>query len=219
VGGQVSAVPSGATGFDCNTVLTTSTAQSFADAGFSFAVRYVPRTFVVTPSTAQGNLTTQEAEDILQAGLGLMVVQHVAASPWTPSGSLGQSNGQYAVANAEAIGLPGGMSLFLDLEGVAAGTSAQTVTDYCESWFSVVTAAGYLPGIYIGANCGLSSSQIEALSFQYFWESGSTVPTLSTGYCMKQSISSSYVLAGVAYDLDVVQADANGRTPFWLKDG
>ena len=187
------------------------------DAGFSFAVRYVPRNFVVTDDSAQGNLTTPEAEDILGAGLALMVVQHVAASPWTPSGSLGQSYGQYAVANARAIGLPAGISLFLDLEGVAAGTSAETVSDYCGSWYDVVAAAGYVPGIYIGANCGLGASQIEALPFRYFWESGSKVPAIAPGYCMKQSISSSYVLAGVAYDLDVIQADANGNTPFWLK--
>ena len=207
----------GTSGFDCNTVLTASSAGAFRDAGFEFAIRYIPRTFVATGTDSQGNLTTAEAQAILSAGLALMVVQHVAAPPWTPSESLGDSYGYYAAANAQAIGLPRGMILWLDLEGVASGTSAATTTAYCEAWADQVSAAGYVPGIYIGANCGLNASAIEALPFDYYWQSGSSVPALGqTGYCMVQSISSSYVVAGIAYDLDVVQADLDGKTPVWL---
>ncbi len=215
--GTVVAAPPGAPGFDCNTVLTASSAASFVDAGFDFAVRYVPRTFVATPGNAQGNLTTSEAEAILGAGLALMVVQHVASAGWTPSQSLGDSYGSYAVANAQEIGLPPGMILWVDLEGVASGTPTSTTTAYCQAWADHVSAAGYVPGVYIGANTGLNASEIEALPFDYYWQSGSTVPALSqTGYCMVQSISSSYVIDGVAYDLDVVQRDLDGKTPVWL---
>jgi hypothetical protein len=74
-----------------------------------------------------------------------------------------------------------------------------------------------LPGLYIGANCGLASDELEGLSCQYYWQSGSSVPSLAqTGYCMIQSISSSYLLEGIAYDLDVIQADLIGKTPVWL---
>ncbi|MES2442406.1 MAG: DUF1906 domain-containing protein [Pseudomonadota bacterium] len=214
--GKVQKSPAGTLGFDCNTVLTIATAGAFKSAGFQYAIRYVPRTFVVTPSTAQGNLTAGEAEDILDAGLALMVVQHVASEGWVPSQSLGQSYGQYAVANAQTIGIPPGVCLWLDLEGVASGTAASTIADYCNAWFEVVAQAGYTQGLYVGANCGLTGSQIVALQCKYFWQSGSTVPTLSTGYCMVQTISSSYVLDGIAYDKDVTQADADGDTPFWL---
>ena len=54
------------------------------------------------------------------------------------------------------------------------------------------------------------------MRFRYFWQSGSTVPAISTGYCMVQSISSSYVVSGVPYDLDHIQADDYGQTPIWL---
>jgi len=215
--GTLAAAPTGAPGFDCNTVLTASSAASFVDAGFDFAVRYVPRNFVATPDNAQGNLTTPEAEAILGAGLALMVVQHVASAGWTPSQSLGDSYGSYAAQNAQEIGLPPGMILWVDLEGIASGTSPSTTTAYCQAWADQVSAAGYVPGVYIGANTGLNASQIEALPFDYYWQSGSSVPALNqTGYCMVQSISSSYVVAGVAYDLDVVQTDLDGKTPVWL---
>ena len=215
--GTLSAAPTGAPGFDCNTVLTASSAASFVDAGFDFAVRYVPRNFVATPEDSQGNLTAPEAEAILGAGLALMVVQHVASAGWTPSQSLGESYGSYAAQNAQEIGLPPGMILWVDLEGVASGTSAATTTAYCQAWADQVAAAGYVPGVYIGANTGLTASEIEALPFGYYWQSGSSVPALSqTGYCMVQSISSSYVLGGVEYDLDIVQTDLNGKTPVWL---
>jgi hypothetical protein len=213
----VKAAPANARGFDANTVLTQSTAKAFAQAGFSFAVRYLPRNFVVTPGSSQGNLTNAEAQTILGAGLALMAVQHVAASPWTPSAALGQSYGHYAVLNAQAVGLPRGVNIWLDLEGVASGVTAETVMEYCNAWFDQVSAAGYAPGVYVGANSGLSSQNLQALLFAYFWESGSTVPSIPGGYCMKQSISSSYVLNGVAYDLDSVTPDYAGRTPQWLQ--
>jgi hypothetical protein len=214
--GHVATSPSGALAFDANTVLTDATARAFAEAGFECAIRYLPRNFVVTPTSSQGNLTAAEAETILDAGLALMAVQHVSSAGWVPSESLGTSYGQYAVANAQAIGLPAGINLWLDLEGVASGTAAAIIQDYCNAWYDQVSAAGYVPGIYIGANCGLSATQITGLRFRYFWQSGSTVPAISTGYCMRQSISSSYMIDGVAYDLDTIQADEYGQTPIWL---
>lgn len=215
--GTVAGAPAGAPGFDCNTVLTASSAAQFVDAGFDFAVRYVPRNFVATPEESQGNLTAPEAEAILGAGLALMVVQHVASAGWTPSQSLGESYGSYAAQNAQAIDIPPGLILWVDLEGVASGTPASTTTAYCQAWADEVRGAGYVPGVYIGANTGLTANEIEALPFDYYWQSGSSVPALSqTGYCMVQSISSSYVLGGVEYDLDVVQTDLDGKTPVWL---
>lgn len=210
--GKVVRSAAGIHGFDANTVLTSTTAASFAQAGFGFAIRYLPRT---SASTA-GNLSSSEANAILGAGLALMAVQHVANEGWTPSASLGTSYGEYAASYAWAVGLPPGMNIWLDLEGVATGTPATTIQDYCNAWYAQVAAFGYVPGLYVGANCGLTASQIVDTSFEYFWQSGSSVPALSTGYCMIQSISSSYELDGVAYDLDATQADNNGNTPLWL---
>ncbi len=210
--GTVAAAPDQAIGVDLDTVLTGASAATFAEAGFRFAIRYLPR----AGASSSGDLTAAEATTILNAGLALMAVQHVAAEGWTPSGPLGASNGEQAADDAWSIGLPPGLSVWLDLEGVAAGTPDDAVIAYCNAWYGAVAACGYVPGLYVGADCGLGASQITATAFGYFWQSGSTTPALSTGYCMVQSISSSYVLDGIAYDLDVVQNDAQGQTPFWL---
>jgi hypothetical protein len=219
---KVEKSPSGSKGFDCNTPLTSTTAADFRKAGFAFALRYVPRNYVTDPASPSGNITRAEAEIILKAGLALMIVQHVAASPWDPTGELGMTYGQFAASNCQAIGLPRGVNVFLDLEGVRAGTDPQNVLDYAGTWGDVVGDAGYIPGIYIGASCGINAQQIVSLTnFKQFWRSGSSSsPQIGApGYCMQQTISSSLVLGGVAYDSNVITTDQNGGTPYWLRIG
>jgi hypothetical protein len=202
-------------GFDCNQPLTATSAQQFLQAGFVFALRYLSRS---TPG-ASTDLTLDEARAITGSGLGLMAVQHVAPAGWSPTAALGTSQGQAAAANAQAAGLPAGINLWLDLEGVAEGTAAQDVVDFCNAWSAEVAAAGYLPGLYVGSNAVLSGEQLyEELSFAYYWQSGSQVPEVATrGYCMVQEIDAALVLDGVAYDLDTVQADQLGHVPVWAQ--
>lgn len=201
----------GALGFDTDTALTASSAAAFAAAGFSFAIRYLSRQ---TPESAS-DLSAAEAALILDAGLRLMAVQHVAPAGWTPSAALGSQYGQAAVQNAQAATLPKGMNLWLDLEGVASNVDSAQVTDYCNSWFSAVTAAGYLPGLYIGANNGLQLPQA-SLQCEYFWQSASRInQSPNIGYCLLQSLASDALIAGVSYDQNRVQADSQGKTPIW----
>ena len=205
--------PTNALGFDCNTVLNASTAQAFVTAGFTFAVRYLS----LTPSIRPGDLTLSEVETILQSGLALMAVQHVLYAGWSPTQQLGFQNGNSAAACAQAAGLPAGINVWLDLEGINPNAQASDVIAYCNAWFSVVDAAGYVSGLYVGANCILTGDQLfNDLNVSAYWRSGSTVPMVpNRGYCMVQTISNSYRVAGVAYDQDVIQADNNGNTPTW----
>ena len=211
--GTVTAAPPNATGFDCDTVLTSRSASAFVDAGFSFVIRYLSRT---VPESS-GDLSASEANTILNAGLALMAVQHGSQAGWVPTQALGQQYGQSAVTNARSVGLPAGVNIWLDLEGVQSGTAASAVSAYCDTWFAEVAAAGYLPGLYVGSDCGLTGSQLGALNVSRYWESGSSVPMPSPrGYCMVQTIDNSYVLAGVGYDKDTTQPDVDGGTPVWL---
>ncbi len=212
--GTIQSAPNGSVGFDTDTALTADTAAAFVAQGFQFAVRYLSR----HPTESAGDLTTSEAQTILDSGLALMAVQHVAGEGWTPTQPLGQQNGQYAVQNAQAVGLPTGMQIWLDLEGVNATDTAANVEQYCNAWFAAVSSAGYVPGLYVGANCGLTGQELyQNLTVQYYWQSGSTVPAIPTrGYCMLQTISSTFVVDGVAYDRDLVQTDDLGSTPLWL---
>lgn len=211
--GRVVAAPAGAKGFDTDTTLSADSARAFAAAGFQFAVRYLTR----DATQANGDLSTAEAEDILQAGLALMAVQHVAPAGWAPTATLGRRNGLYAAINARRVGLPPGVTVWLDLEGVAAGTSADDISEYCDSWFDVVSSVGYVPGLYVGANSGLTGQQLAATKMRYFWRSASTVPDIpGRGYCMVQTAIEKTGPGGIAYDPDGVQADQAGQTPFWL---
>lgn len=212
--GTVQAAPSGAKGFDCDSVVSLSTAQAFVSQGYVFCVRYLS----LGTSQASGDLSPAEANNILQTGLALMAVQHVANEGWVPSASLGTTNGSNAANNAKSVGFPPGVNIWLDLEGVATGTSAQTVIDYCNNWYAPVAAAGYVPGIYVGANCILTGSQLyNDLQFQHYWQSLSTVPAIPTrGYQMVQSLVSQPV-NGIGIDQDVTQTDQLGGTVLWLK--
>jgi hypothetical protein len=223
--GSVQAAPSGSPGFDTDTKLTSSTAEAFVKAGFKFAIRYLS----LSATEAAGDLTTQEAQEILEAGLALMAVQHVPEPGWYPTQELGQQYGQYASGNAQTVGLPAGVNVWLDLEGVNSGASASDVSAYCNAWFGVVSGAKYVPGLYVGAGAILDNDQLAALDVQYYWKSGSNSGSQqpgscfeysypANGYCMVQSISSSDEIDGVTYDGDVVQADNCGNTPLWLTE-
>ena len=211
--GTVQPAPTNSTGFDTNTVVPLSTAQAFKSQGYQFCIRYLSR----STSQGSGDLSPAEANNILQAGLALMSVQHVAAEGWVPSASLGTTNGTNAANNAKSVGFPPGVNVWLDLEGVASGTAAQTVTDYCTNWYNAVAASGYVPGIYVGANCILNGTQLYDLPFQHYWQSLSTVPAIPVrGYQMVQSGVSALV-NGISIDKDVTQTDQQGGTALWLK--
>lgn len=147
-----------------------------------------------------------------------MAVQHVAGAPWKPTKEKGTTYGTRAVEHARAIGLPAGVNVFLDLEGVSSAVSAEVVIDYCNAWFKEVANAGYVPGIYVGANCGLTADQLYwRLRTQHYWKSGSDVPPIpERGYCMVQRIMPGDVVGGVEIDRNVTRADAFGNTPLWL---
>jgi hypothetical protein len=197
-------------GFDTDTVLDGTSANAFAAAGFHFAIRYLTR----DAPEASSDLTWEEATDILAAGLALMAVQHVAPAGWVPSAELGSEQGKWAAVNAASVGIPSGVSVWLDLEGVADGTAPEAVTAYCDCWYEAVSGAGYLPGLYVGAEAGLDGDQLSATMFDYFWESGSTVPTPTQGFCLVQTIGGA-TLDGVSYDSDLVLSGGE-NPPLWL---
>jgi hypothetical protein len=212
--GKVQAATAGTCGFDASTVITAGVAQQFFAQGWRFCVRYVSR-----GPEAPGDLSSQEAGDILGSGLALMPVQHVRASGWSPTGDLGQQDGADAAANAAAVGFPPAVNVWCDLEGVDPGTAAQAVIDYCQAWFTAVAAAGFLPGLYVGAQAILTGQQLLDLPFQHYWRSQSEVPDLpNRGYQLMQ-LFPSITVNGIGIDVDVMQTDEEGGQAQWLIQG
>lgn len=198
-------------GFDVNQPLTGAQGAAFKAAGYSFAIRYLPR----TESLTAGNLSQPEIQAILGAGLALMAVQHVAKPGWEPSLILGTSYGSYAVAYAEAIGMPKGVNIWLDLEEVALGTSAKEVTDYCTAWFTTVSAAGYIPGLYVGWNVVLSDQELYDLPFKHYWRAYNCDQSIPVrGYQIIQQPQKT--LDGITFDPNRLQSDELGDVPFCL---
>ena len=210
--GTVQSAPNKSRGFDTDTKLSRSVAQSFYDEGYRFCCRYLSLSL-----EERSDLTNEEANDILDVGLALMPVQHVLSPGWEPNGKLGKVHGENAATNADTVGFPPKVNVWCDLEGIHAGTSAQSVIDYCNNWYDAVAAYGYLPGLYVGANSILTGKQLyESLKFQHFWKSESEVPEVAErSYQMVQYYYPETV-NGISIDKDITYIDKKGGQPQWL---
>jgi hypothetical protein len=210
--GTIQPASPGLTGFDADTAISADTAAAFADNGFAFCARYLSR----GEGQAQGDLSKAEAIGILNAGLALIAVQHVPGLGWHPNGGLGTTYGNNAAGNAASIGLPAGMNIWCDLEGIAPETPAQNVIDYCQAWYNAVSNAGYIPGLYVGANCILNGTQLYDLSFQHYWQSLSNVPLIpNRGYQLVQHGTTEKF--GISIDTDTTENDEEGGAVIWLQ--
>jgi hypothetical protein len=172
---------------------------------------------------ASYDLTADEAETILAAGLALMPVQHVLNPGWSPTQSLGAQYGANAAKFAQQIGFPPGVNVWCDLECVADKTDASDVIAYCNAWYAGVADAGYVPGLYVGYQPGLTGQQLYSdLKFQHYWAAynvdGVSNPK-PRGWQMIQSEGSG-TIAGItteSYDADVTQTDGKGGAVLWLQ--
>jgi hypothetical protein len=213
--GKVTPAGNGLHGFDTDTPLTEATAAAFRRQGFDFCVRYLSRS---TPQAGR-DLSSEEAQAILDGGLSLMAVQHVMKRCWVPTSELGAQFGSAAAANAQTAGFPPGITIWVDLEGIKSGVESDDVIGYCNAWFKAVAAVGYEPGIYVGADCVLSGDELFwQLRTKHYWRSGSSVPDIPhRGYQLVQRISSAPdVVNGIGIDRDLCIPDALGGTATWI---
>ena len=171
--GRVAQAPAGVIGFDITDPLNPATAKQYRNKGYQFCIRYLSHDKSAKSSFV--DLTTDEAQIILDAGLALSAVQHPLKVPWVPTAQLGQTFGANAAAYAGDAGLPAGVNVFLDLEGVKVGAADTDVIAYCNAWFAEVEAVGYVSGVYIGAAPGLSADQLYwNLKTKHYWKGGSS---------------------------------------------
>lgn len=212
---MIGTLPSGSRGFDCNTTVSAYTALKFAAAGYRFAVRYVRR---VEPHDF--DITPQEMVGLFKAGLGVMLVQHVAPPGWRPTGGLGRLYGETATEEAGRAGASMGCTVWCDLEEVASGTDPRDVVAFCNAWYDQVRTAGYDPGLYVGYRCGLAADQLyRYLKFQRYWAAYNldreAYPAVR-GVQMRQfARTPADQVSGVSFEFDVnlIGRDALGGTP------
>jgi hypothetical protein len=217
--GHVFSAPDGVRGIDTTESISRGGAVSLHSHGYGFCVRYVRR-----DKPHASALSATEATIILNAGLGLMLVQYVESeSAWTPTAKKGAANGGVAASEAERLGVPWGVTIWCDLEGVAVGTPRQQVIDYCNRWHSAVSGAGYVPGLYVGYHSGLTPSQLYAkLRFTHYWGAynlNSDEAPMVRGLQMKQSQRRSQDAVQnlqVDFQVDRIAADRLGGRPTLL---
>ena len=217
--GHVFTAPDGVRGFDTAETVTASAAAAFRRSGYRFCVRYVRRD---KPHASALSIT--EARNLLGVGIGLMLVQYVESdTAWNPSAVKGTRNGAIAAAEAVKLGVPWGVTIWCDLEGVAPRTPSQRVIEYCNRWHAEVSRAGFIPGVYVGYRAGLSPTQLyRALRFAHYWGAYNLdvdrYPTVR-GLQMKQAQSDrtdAPIGAGIGFQVDRVRTDALGGRPTLL---
>ena len=118
------------------------------------------------------------------------------------------------------IGIPSGVTAWLDLEGVTVGTDPADVIDYCNLWHAAVAGAGYVPGLYVGWHAGLNATQLyRDLRFSHYWGAynlNADEAPIKRGLQMRQAVrTAADKVPGVAFEFqtDRVQGDAFGGHP------
>lgn len=177
--------------------------------GVTFVVRYLS---LHAPSVL--DLTKGERDAILNAGLGLMVVQHVRFEGWSPTAELGAEDAAAAIHHARELELPNGSVLWCDLEGMNAASTNEDAIAYENAWSRAVLLAHYDPGVYIGAGVPLTSLELfKRFVARRYWRSQSNVPDVaSRGYQMVQ-LFPSITMAGIPVDVNFAQSDHKGSRP------
>jgi Domain of unknown function (DUF1906) len=204
----------GAQAFDTDTPLTINTISSLRALGYACAIRYVSRTTPCNP----GDITSTEAQVILDAGLALMLVQHCPPAYWSPFSMLGVKYAMTASNNAANALYPPGATLWLDLENMRPGCGIPAIAAYVNAWYQTVLDGGYVPGLYYTADCPLTPEQLYLdLRPQLYWRGLSQdAPYVAVrGACMQQYVQLGQV-AGIDLDRDVIVPDAlGGLLPSW----
>ena len=173
-------------GIDCVTVLDDTRCQGLKALGASFVIRYL------------GSITPGELSTILASGLLCSLVTY--ADKWNPAST---------VSELATLSIPTGVTIWVDVESVQ--EPAATVTSAVNDWAAAVVAAGYLAGMYVGANQPLSASELYALpQISRYFQSMSNVPTPACGFCLLQR-APTITLAGTSVDVDYAGPDWQGR--------
>lgn len=220
---SVTTLPVGTVGIDRSASIQ-SQAPALLRAGYAFAMRTVA--LPGPDGMSQGILTAGERDAIFAAGLALGLYQPYRNKSITADQGL--QDGKSAALQAQELGCPIGadppMTLWCDLEGSFQGpdgkpVSADTMITYLQNWATAVTNLGYAPGLYIGGQNLLSSSQITSITqFAGFWQAGGYIPAITRGYQMYQLHPLDIVPPGIGInvDVDVLQQDFSGRSAtFW----
>jgi hypothetical protein len=187
---------------------TCEQAKKLAASGLEFFVGYL------------GAMNKARLGYILDAGLAFM--------PVTFAGEY-KDGAADELAQLKALGIPPGVTVWLDLEGIDAwNTPVDKLTALINAWARDIKAAGYMPGLYVGAPQPLTGKQLFSLGVQRYWlgigrcvgrDGKDAYP--DCGWCMRQDWHNQgtgmlWKNTGVFVDTNSIQCDHKGRLPVWV---
>lgn len=167
-----------------------------------------------------GAMNKARLQYILDAGLAFM--------PVTFAGEY-KDGAADEIAQLKALGIPVGCTVWLDLEGINAwNTPADQLMALINAWARDIKAAGYVPGLYVGAPQPLTGKQLYSLAVQRYWlgigrcvgkDGKDAYP--DCGWCMRQDWHGKttgffWKDTGVFVDTNAIQCDHKGRVPTWV---
>lgn len=196
-------------GLDTNAKISESRAQALAASKLpgGQAVQFVWR-YVSLGPPSPSDITSDERDGILGAGLWLMLVQHAHLPGWVASQAQGKRDGDFAQEHAHSVAYPLGCSLAFDLEGCRSVGPA--VIDHCTEWALAVADAGFSPVLYVGYATGLTPTALGHLPFRAYWSDFGQRSVQPQGFACKQHAQSA--LAGIPIDPDHASPDIVGNT-------
>lgn len=129
-------------------------------------------------------------------------------------------------AACQALDLPPGVSVFLDLEGLPTWHSDPAwLIDQINAWCTEVKIYGYMPCLYVGVPQPLTAGELYSLpTVRYWMGQGRNVDRFGhsadpdCGFCMHQHYPS-LARGGLLVDDNTIAPDALGRLPVWAAPG
>ncbi len=178
----------------------------------------------------QANALKEAGADAVAAYLGLVSKERLAAIlgagmayiPVTLAGEYNDGAGD-EIAQLKALGIPAGVTVFLDLEGLEAFKSDPVdLANRVNAWAAAILAAGYVPGLYVGVPQPFTSDELYALKVQRYWRgqgsirdrNGNLAEPTGCGWCLTQ-MWPSHSRGGVWVDSNMVGQDYRKRILTW----
>lgn len=128
-------------GIDCANPLNARTARTLAQAGYSFAGRYL-----VPTAYAWKRLTRTEAEVITAAGMKIISVFETAVNRPQGGASAGRADGSAAFKQARLVGQPEGSAIYFAVDYDAQPSDYDRIEAYLRA--AAVQIPGYRIGVY-----------------------------------------------------------------------
>ena len=201
VSGGGTPIPNQAKGWDAEDSVSADAVSCMKSAGYTFDMLYT--NFDNDWQTTYKALAANGMHAVLQQGFGSNLFDPPSA---------GTTTGQANVKSAQAVNYPKGADFFIDVESTDPATESSLI-QWINNWADQISAAGYVPAVYLGVPTALQPSDLNATTLpkiKVYWQSiSSSAPDPAQGYVVVQGSGSTSCISSI--DTDTAYIDNNGN--------